>query len=89
LIEAAQAGRTEFDESPHVEEQIYSSFIPNGDRAKMEAFHVTPGPSASPSSLALKINAFAITGFAWCMSVTLSCFLLISGTSTARTTATG
>lgn len=42
LNEAAQAGRIAFDESPHVEEQIYSSFIPNGDRAKMEAFHVTP-----------------------------------------------
>jgi exodeoxyribonuclease-1 len=42
LIAAVTAGRTEFESSPHVEEQIYSSFIPNGDRPKMEAFHLVP-----------------------------------------------
>lgn len=42
LIAAAVAGQPEFEESPHVEEQIYASFIPNGDRAKMEIFHDLP-----------------------------------------------
>ena len=44
LIAAVKAGRTEFDISPHVEEQIYSGFIPTGDRTKMETFHLVPWP---------------------------------------------
>ncbi len=42
LIAAVIAGRTQFESSPHVEEQIYLGFIPNGDRAKMETFHLVP-----------------------------------------------
>jgi len=42
LIAASTARRTEFDLSPHVEEQIYSSFIPKGDKTRMEAFHQAP-----------------------------------------------
>lgn len=44
LIVAAKAGQAGFDESPHVEEQIYASFIPFGDRAKMETFHFAAWP---------------------------------------------
>ena len=44
LIDAAVAGQAVFEKSPHVEEQIYASFIPNGDRAKMENFHYVPWP---------------------------------------------
>ncbi len=41
LIVATMASRQELEASPHVEEQIYASFIPNGDKARMDAFHRT------------------------------------------------
>ncbi|MER8537202.1 hypothetical protein NKH61_34015 [Mesorhizobium sp. M1005] len=42
LITAAALGRAEFETSPYVEEQIYASFIPNGDKSRMNAFHSAP-----------------------------------------------
>jgi exodeoxyribonuclease I len=40
LIEAVMAGRDDHENSPHIEEQIYSGFVPDGDMAKMEMFHL-------------------------------------------------
>lgn len=45
LIEAVVSGRDDFAASPHVEEQIYASFIPDGDKARMETFHLVPWQS--------------------------------------------
>lgn len=42
LIAAVMARREEFEESPHVEEQIYSTFIPDADKGRMEMFHAVP-----------------------------------------------
>lgn len=44
LIQAVAAGRKEIVLSQHVEEQIYASFIPRGDNARMEVFHQVPWP---------------------------------------------
>lgn len=40
LIAAVIEGRKHFETSPHVEEQIYTSFIPISDKPRMEAFHL-------------------------------------------------
>lgn len=42
LIAAVIASRDEIEPSPHVEEQIYAGFIPDGDRARMDMFHLLP-----------------------------------------------
>lgn len=43
LIEAAMATATDYDDSPYVEEQIYSGgFVPRSDEALMERFHEVP-----------------------------------------------
>jgi exodeoxyribonuclease-1 len=39
LVAAAMASRREFEVSPHVEEQIYTSFIPSCDKVRMDSFH--------------------------------------------------
>jgi exodeoxyribonuclease-1 len=42
LIEAVVSGRDDFAPSPHVEEQIYTGFIPDDDKPRMETFHLVP-----------------------------------------------
>lgn len=42
LIAAVMAGREAIEESPHVEEQIYSGFIPDADKGRMDIFHMVP-----------------------------------------------
>lgn len=42
LIRVATSAREAFPESPHVEEQLYSAFIPDRDTQLMNAFHATP-----------------------------------------------
>lgn len=42
LIKAVMANRVDYEDSPHVEEQIYAGFIPDGDKARMETFHLVP-----------------------------------------------
>jgi len=42
LIRVATSAREAFPESPHVEEQLYSAFIPDGDTQRMNAFHAAP-----------------------------------------------
>ncbi len=42
LIEAVMSGRGEYEDSPHIEEQIYAGFIPDDDKARMETFHLVP-----------------------------------------------
>jgi exodeoxyribonuclease-1 len=45
LIAAVMAGREGYEESPHVEEQIYSGFIPDADKGRMDLFHLVPWPN--------------------------------------------
>lgn len=44
LIAAVIAGRDDYADSPHVEEQIYDGFIPDADKGRMDLFHLVPWP---------------------------------------------
>ena len=63
LIAAVMAERSEFESSPHVEEQIYSGFIPTGDRRKMEAFHLVPWRDRIPIIASFEDSRLRYYGF--------------------------
>lgn len=48
LVRVATSAREAFPESPHVEEQLYSGFIPDGDTRRMNAFHLVPWTDRVP-----------------------------------------